>query len=373
MRARRALVALLVVVAAGGASVRAGVQDTPLPTFSDGQAAQLAALIPGAIKDNNVETVVICTNLTLAPLDVGLEVSDETGALRTSIAAGDGAFLNVAPGVTVTVGTGPVAALHENQTLTLNTAGSGTNNLRNGSGRVVASGAPLGCIALAVDRLHTIEDPAVCATCQPPSLATVPALAAASGTTTTIVASSTTTTTSPPCLPTPQAGCRAPTAAQAASVVIKDRMPDDLDQLGWKWGRGAATSKTDFGDPVSSTSYRLCVYDAPGGTPALELSAAAPAGGLCAGKPCWKESTAGFKYSNAALTPDGLRKILLKAGGPGAAEHSREGQGVNQPLAGLPRTPPVTVQLQATNGQCWDAVYGTPIVNDAGEFKARSD
>ena len=179
MRARRALVALLVVVAAGEASVRAGVQDTPLPTFSDGQAAQLAALIPGAIKDNNVETVVICTNLAPAPLDVGLEVFDETGALRNSIAAGDGAFLNVAPGVTVTVGTGPVAALHENQTLTLNTAGSGTNNLRNGSGRVVASGAPLGCIALAVDHLHTIEDPAVCATCQPPRLTTVPVLAGA--------------------------------------------------------------------------------------------------------------------------------------------------------------------------------------------------
>ena len=92
MRTRRALVALLVVVAAGGAPVRAGVQDTPLPTFSDGQAAQLAALIPGAIKDNNVETVVICTNLAPAPLDVGLEVFDETGALRNSIAAGDGAL-----------------------------------------------------------------------------------------------------------------------------------------------------------------------------------------------------------------------------------------------------------------------------------------
>src|SRR6058998_3492528 len=168
MRARRAL------VAAGEASVRAGVQDTPLPTFSDGQASQLAALIPGVIKDNNVETVVICTNLAPAPLDVGLEVFDETGALRNSVATGNGAILNVAPGVTVTFGTGAVAALHEDQTLTLNTAGSGTNNLRNGSGRVVASGAPLGCAAFAVDGLHTIEDPAVCPTCQPPSLTTVP-------------------------------------------------------------------------------------------------------------------------------------------------------------------------------------------------------
>src|SRR5439155_19975279 len=98
--------------------------------------------------------------------------------LGSSIAAGEGAFLAVAPGVTVRVGTGPVAALHENQTLTLNTAGSGTNNLRNGSGRVVASGAPLGCIALAVDRLHTIEDPAVCPTFPPPSLVTVPPIPA---------------------------------------------------------------------------------------------------------------------------------------------------------------------------------------------------
>src|SRR3989442_7014581 len=115
MRARRALVALLVVVA-GGAPVCAGVQDTPLPTFSDGHAAQLAALIPGAIKDNNVETVVICTNLAPAPPDVGLEVFDETGALRNSIAAGDGTLLNVAPGATGTVGTGPPAAPRENRT-----------------------------------------------------------------------------------------------------------------------------------------------------------------------------------------------------------------------------------------------------------------
>src|SRR5207245_10873927 len=119
-------------LAAGRAPGGARLPDTPLPTFRDGQAAQLAALIPGAIKDNNVETVVICTNLAPAPLDVGLEVFDETGALRNSIAAGDGAFLNVAPGVTVTVGTGVVAVLHEDQTLTLNTAGSGTSNLRNG-------------------------------------------------------------------------------------------------------------------------------------------------------------------------------------------------------------------------------------------------
>jgi hypothetical protein len=179
MRTWGVLGALLLVVPA---PVRAGVQDTPLPSFSDGQAAQLVAVLPGMIKDNNVETVVICTNLAAGPLDVGLEVFDETGALRNAVAMGDGALLAVAAGATVTFGTGAVVALHTDQTVTLNTAGSGTNNLRNGSGRVVASGAPAGCVALAVDSQHTIEDPAVCATCPPPSFSTVPLIAACSPT-----------------------------------------------------------------------------------------------------------------------------------------------------------------------------------------------
>src|SRR2546422_1047534 len=258
--------ALLLVLAGSRVPAGAGLQDTPLPTFSDGQAAELAATLAGVIKNNNVETAVVCTNLASAALDVGLEVFDETGALRNAVAAGNGAILNVAPGATVTLGTGPVAVLHEDQTLTLNTAGSGMNNLRNGSGRVVASGAPLGCVAFAVDRLHTIEDPAVCPTCQPPSLTAAPAVAPNAGTTptpgaatttstvlptTTTTASSTTPSTAPRCAPTPRARCRKPTAPRAAAVVMRNRTADDLDQLTWKWRRGAATATADFGNPLS--------------------------------------------------------------------------------------------------------------------------
>src|SRR2546427_5160300 len=126
--------ALLLVLAGSPAPARAGLADTPLPTFSDGRAAELAATLAGVIKNNNVETVVVCTNLAPAALDVGLEVFDETGALRNAVAAGNGAILNVATGATVTLGTGPVAVLRVDQVLTLNAAGNGMNNLRNGSG-----------------------------------------------------------------------------------------------------------------------------------------------------------------------------------------------------------------------------------------------
>ncbi len=155
-------------------TARGGLIDTPLPTFGDGQRAQFSVLIPAFIKRSNVEGAVICTNLSLAPMDIGLELFDETGTLRNSVATGDGAFLGVPAGVTVTVATGAIAALHEDQAITLNTAGNGANNLRNGSGRIVSTAVEVGCVALAMDRLHTVQDPAVCPTCQPPSFTTLP-------------------------------------------------------------------------------------------------------------------------------------------------------------------------------------------------------
>src|SRR5689334_2030263 len=109
---------------------RGGVIDTPLPSFSDGQGAQFSVVIPAMIKNNGVESAVVCTNLSSGPMDIGLELFDETGALRNSVATGAGAFVGVPVGATVTVGTGAIAALHEDQVITLNTAGTGANNLR---------------------------------------------------------------------------------------------------------------------------------------------------------------------------------------------------------------------------------------------------
>src|SRR5262245_46176170 len=119
--------------------VAAGPTDTPLPTFSDTKAAVSVYIAAGVIKNNNLETDVFCTNIDTVPVDIGLEVFDETGALRNSVATGSGAFLNVGVGKTVTVGTAGTAELHEDQTLVLNTDGSGISNLSNGSGRDVGS------------------------------------------------------------------------------------------------------------------------------------------------------------------------------------------------------------------------------------------
>jgi len=154
------------------APAAAGPTDTPLPTFSDGRPAVNVYVATGVIKNNNLETDFVCTNLDTVAVDIGLEVFDETGALRNSVAAGSGSFLNVGVGKTVTVGTAGTAELHEDQTLVLNTAGSGLNNLRNGSGRVIATSKNIVCNAVVLDKLHTVQDPAV-SSLPPPSLAEI--------------------------------------------------------------------------------------------------------------------------------------------------------------------------------------------------------
>jgi len=47
--------------------------------------------------------------------------------------------------------------------------------------------------------------------------------------------------------------------------------------------------------------------------------------------------------------------------------------GSNIGVPTLPLTPPVRVQLLNSDGNCWDAVYGNPAVNDTQRFRALAD
>jgi hypothetical protein len=157
-----------------GPPAHAGPTDTPLPTFSDGKASVAVYTMVGVIKGANLETDVLCTNVDTVAVDIGVEVFDETGALRNSVNGGSGAFLNVSPGKTVTAGTAATVAFHEDETLTLNSAGNGTAALRNGSGRVVGTSKNLLCTAFVLDKVHAIADPATCSTCPPPPFSAIP-------------------------------------------------------------------------------------------------------------------------------------------------------------------------------------------------------
>lgn len=152
----------------------AGPADTPLPTFSDGKPAVAVYYAFGVIKNNNLETDFVCTNIDAASQDIALQVFDETGALRNDLGANaNGEFLAVAPGATVTVGTSGTQVLHEDQTLNLNAAGSTANLLRNGSARIVGTSKNVSCSAMLVDKLHRIEDP-LTSSLPPPTMTNIP-------------------------------------------------------------------------------------------------------------------------------------------------------------------------------------------------------
>ena len=168
--------------------------------------------------------------------------------------------------------------------------------------------------------------------------------------------------------------CRTPVVSRRAPLLLRDQADDRRDALVWQWTAGTATTKAEFGDPLTSTDYVLRIYDTSG---AVVFAARVPAGGACGTrkpKPCWKETTSGFSYENTALTPNGILRLVLHAGDDKKARIGVQGRGPLLALPRLPLAPPVTVQLERVDGACWAAEYDHSIgKNDTGTLKGRGD
>ena len=162
----------------------------------------------------------------------------------------------------------------------------------------------------------------------------------------------------------PSSGCKLPTGSGASSILLKANGDASRNQVRWKWSKGAATALVDLGMPTSSTSYAVCVYDAS----SLRASADAPAGSA------WTEKGAkGFVYKTRDRTMSGLQFVKLTPGVAGKASVQANGKGPKVLVQQPPFATPVTVQMKASNGSCWQAIYGAPKLNGAGQFKGRSD
>lgn len=168
----------------------------------------------------------------------------------------------------------------------------------------------------------------------------------------------------------PAVGCLQPSLPLAAQLSLKNVAGGRSDSLALKWNKGAATLLADFGDPLATDDYELCIYDADAD---VVLAARIPAGGTCAGKPCWKGNTLGFTYNDKERTPDGISKVSLKAGDAGRAKVALKGKG--EPLKMTPVdeiTLPVVAQLRRS-GRCWGSTYSTAIKHTDEQLKAKSD
>ncbi len=156
-----------------------------------------------------------------------------------------------------------------------------------------------------------------------------------------------------------------------ASLVVKDNADDTKDSLTFKLSSDAVEVVGDFGDPVNSDDYQLCLFDAADPAPSRKLFPVVPHGGLCGTKPCWKPTKTGFKYANKAGTPQGVGSVVLKLSKTGNPSIVVKGKGAHLGAPAIPLTTPVTAQLKATNGRCWSATFPNATKNASGQFSAK--
>ncbi len=172
------------------------------------------------------------------------------------------------------------------------------------------------------------------------------------------------------CPPSPDA-CREPLAAGKAKISLSNESAED-QSLSFTWGSGAATTKAEFGAPLTADDYELCIYE--GGTFVRGL--AMPLGGTCGSKPCWKSTTPGFTYSDRDRTPAGIKSAKLKEGEAGKARIGVKGRGPNLLLPDLGAIDEaLDIQVHNTTGTiCWGATFSLPFtLQDSTSIRAISD
>ena len=115
-----------------------------------------------------------------------------------------------------------------------------------------------------------------------------------------------------------------------------------------------------FGNPLASTSYALCVYD-----DAMPLKAyVIQPGGTCGTRGCWRDLHGiGFAYKDKSSGPEGIREIILRVGnGRGIIRINGTGANLAPPLP-IAQNTQVTVQFIKNPGsgsECWEAVFANP-------------
>lgn len=176
------------------------------------------------------------------------------------------------------------------------------------------------------------------------------------------------------CAATPRSGCD---AADSGSLAIRVSSTARRNHFDLRW-KGAGTAS--FGEPTSSDSYAVCVYDTDGGIPRLAWNASLASGGSCGARECWRSSGTGFRYGDRAAVNGGITAVKLTHSASGRTSLSFKGGGANltAPVAASPTAlfaddPSVVAQIVRSGGKdCWELALPAPSRrSDAESFSAR--
>lgn len=389
----------------------------PLPVFSSGTPATHAAIFAGTTKRSDVETEILCTSIASRPIDLGVQVFTQSGAVANDVAAGNGALLDVAPGETVFFGTTGSAAFFENQVVVL-------PGITQGMARVVSDSGDVLCSALVFDQAvsppasmtalgghagrcgdgvlqpgeqcDSGQDGACPGQCGgdclcPPDCGdgfVQSGEACDDGNTTggdccssacqlecddgspctrdTCIAGACTFEAAP------LTGCR---EAGKSSFQLKLGTTSQKNQMKWKWNSGPLVAFGDIGYPNSTSAHSICVFDTTGGTPSLEMSMLVPP------SPLWESRfPTRWSYKDRDATADGVTGMKIQAAAAGRAKMGMKAAGVALPMATpasasvfFDQQPNVIVQMRNEETlACWQSAFASFTTNDGVRYKAKA-
>ena len=130
-----------------------------------------------------------------------------------------------------------------------------------------------------------------------------------------------------------------------------------------------ATTLADFGDPLSATDYRLCVY----GSTGLEVDVPVAPAGVCDGRSCWTAGRRGFRYRDLDNSSSAASDLLLRTGDNRRAATFFAAGGPLLKIPPLPLPLPATVQLRAATGVCWTTTHSAATLNTARKLRSRPE
>src|SRR5262249_4495279 len=149
---------------------------------------------------------------------------------------------------------------------------------------------------------------------------------------------------------------------------VSIRTVSDPNVVDWSW-RWSSEPALPFADPASRPSYTVCLHDRVAGVPSPVLRPAVPTATDCP----LRSKGNGRSTRYRPKDDDGARRVSLRSRGAGGRFSIRGRSQFASPVLPFHVDTAVTVQLNASNGNCWEARFETPARNDDGEFKATVD
>lgn len=161
------------------------------------------------------------------------------------------------------------------------------------------------------------------------------------------------------CVPAPAAGCKEP-QPELGVLAYASPSVNQPHTLKWNWRGADATTAAELGDPTTTTSYAVCIYRRIGLTEdlGLVLTAEAPAGAMSGTRRSWSVTPKGrIRFRSGTGNSDGLTEISVAPGTSGQARLLVRGKGGALDFNPISGVLPVTAQLRASNGTCFESHY----------------